>query len=418
MLKQKTVLNLEDVKKALLYIDEFWVKLERFHPHDDSTLMGLPKPYLVPAFDAGNAFSFNELYYWDSWFMVQGMLDETHKDLVAGILEDLLVLMKRFHVIPNASRTYFTGRSQPPILTSMIFDVYKLKNESPHWLEKSMDTAKEEYRVVWMSTEHPHWRQVYKGLSRYYDVNVLHDLAEAESGWDMTTRFNRKCLNYLPVDLNSFLYKYEMDFAIAAELLGNTEEAQNWRDRALERKNTMRELMWDKLRGFYFDYDFKKEKRGSVWSLAGFFPMWAGMVSHDQAARMVKNLSKFEQEGGLATTSSLSLLQMNMPVQWAYPNGWAPLHFIVVEGLRRYGYHAEAERIAKKWLKTNTEWFMKHHVFLEKYNVVHTRKEPVEGVYPSQTGFGWTNAIYTRFCYDFIPELHDVVAPEPAPKAA
>ena len=59
---------------------------------------------------------------------------------------------------------------------------------------------------------------MHKGLSRYYDINMLHDLAEAESGWDMTTRFNRRCLDYLPVDLNSLLYKYETDFTKAAKL--------------------------------------------------------------------------------------------------------------------------------------------------------------------------------------------------------
>ncbi len=398
-------LNLKHVQDALAYIDDYWPQLERFHPNDDSTLVGLPKPYLVPAHKEGDAFSFNEMYYWDSYFMVQSMLNEEHKELVAGILENLLSMVGRFGVIPNASRTYFTGHSQPPMLTSLVLEVYRLMKYDPEWLERSMNIAKEEYRKVWMSTEHPHWRQVYRGLSRYYDVNVLHDLAEAESGWDMTPRFSRKCLHYLPVDLNALLYKYEVDFAAAAEILSNNEEAQNWRIRAETRKETMNALMWDRLRGFYFDYDWKREKRGSVWSLAAYFPMWAGMVSSEQAAKLVKNLSKFEHRGGLATTNMPQFLPGKIKVQWAYPNGWSPLHFIVVEALKRYGYHAEAERIARKWVRTNTDWFVAHGEFLEKYNVVQPGKEPVEGVYPSQTGFGWTNAVYERFVNDFLVEI-------------
>ena len=89
-------------------------------------------------------------------------------------------------------------------------------------------------------------------------------------------------------------------------------------------------------------------------------------------------------------------------MQWAYPNGWAPLHFIVVQGLRRYGYEAEARRIAFRWLKTNNDWFMKHGVFLEKYNVVEPDKPPMKGLYPSLPGFGWTNAVFEKFCQEFI----------------
>src|SRR3990167_10465814 len=79
-----------DVQPARQYIENFWQKLTRYHPKDDETLLGLPKPFLVPSCEAGHEFDFNEMYYWDSYFMVQGMLDQTHKELVTGILENLL----------------------------------------------------------------------------------------------------------------------------------------------------------------------------------------------------------------------------------------------------------------------------------------------------------------------------------------
>src|ERR1700744_1746864 len=91
----------EDVQVARDYIREFWTRLERFHPKDDESLLGLPKPYLVPSYEEGAGFDYNELYYWDSFFMVQGLLDEQHAALVQGILEDLLSLLKRFKIIPN-----------------------------------------------------------------------------------------------------------------------------------------------------------------------------------------------------------------------------------------------------------------------------------------------------------------------------
>ena len=403
--RQNQELTPEDVAEARQYIKEFWPKLERYHPKDDESMLGLPKPFLVPSFDEMASFDYNELYYWDSYFMVQGMLDEEHKELVMGILDDLVSLLQRFSVIPNGSRTFLTGRSQPPFLTSFIFDVYQAYDPGRDWLQKTINLAKQEYLTVWLGTKKPNERQVYKGLSRYYDINYLHDLAEAESGWDMTPRFARHALHYLPVDLNALLYKYERDFARAARIFDNKREAAQWDQAAETRRKAMNELMWDRVRGLYYDYNFVKEKRSNVSSLATYYPMWAGMVDDRQAEALVRGLRRFENKGGLATTDALPVGQFvpgSMPTQWAYPNGWAPLHFVTIKALERYGYHQDARRIAMKWLKTNLAWFNEHHVFLEKYNVVTPEKPPVKGVYPTQTGFGWTNAVFERLCQEYI----------------
>ncbi len=394
-----------DVQEARHYIAKYWPKLTRYHPHDNENLIGLPKPYLVPAHEQGHEFDFNELYYWDSYFMVQGMLNETNKELVLGILDDLESLFKRYKIIPNASRTYLMGRSQPPLLTSFIMDLFHAFRLDKEWLVEKINTAKEEYQVVWMGKAKPNARQTYEGLSRYYDVNYLDNLAETESGWDFTPRFNHHALNFLPIDLNCLLYKYERDFAAAARILGEDNEANDWDRAAHERLQKINQLMWNEIRGFYYDYNYVKKNRGAVNSLAAYFAMWSGLASEKAAAKMVNNLRRFEKKGGLATTDGPQVGQLmpgTMPMQWAYPNGWAPLHFVVVKGLQRYGYHDHAQRIAMKWLKTNLDWFNRHGVFLEKYNVAQPEKPPQKGVYPSQTGFGWTNAIFERFCQDFV----------------
>jgi alpha,alpha-trehalase len=394
-----------DVARARKYIVDFWPRLTRLHPKDDDTLLGLPKPYLVPAYEEAHEYDFNELYYWDSYFMVQGLLDAEHKELTVGILEDLLSLFTRFKVIPNASRTFLTGRSQPPFLTSFIWDLYDTYKLDDKWLKKALAVAEDEYHTVWMGATKPNVRQVYRGLSRYYDINYLNDLAEAESGWDMTPRFNRRALEYVPVDLNALLYKYEIDFARAAKQFGDKRRAAEWATAARHRKATMDELMWDRSRGLYYDYNYTKEKRGNVSSLASYYAMWSGLASEEQAKAMVRALRRFEAKGGLATTDTLPIGQYVLgaiPTQWAYPNGWAPLHFLVVKGLQHYGYNQDAARIAGKWLKTNLAWFEIHGVFLEKYNVVQPDKPPVKGVYPSQIGFGWTNSVFERFCQEFV----------------
>lgn len=398
-------LTADDTREARDYIANYWPHLERFHPNDEGSLIGVPKPYLVPSYAEGHEFDYDELFYWDSYFMVQGMLDDDHRDLVMGILEDLVFIFKRYRIIPNSSQTFMTGRSQPPFLTTFIWEVYQAYKPGKEWLREYIGYAKEEYATVWMGVRKPNARLVYNGLSRYYDLNYLHDIAEAESGWDMTPRFSRRALDYLPCDLNALLYKYEKDFARAARLLGDEEEALEWDDKAENRRIIMNKLMWDKSRGLYYDFNYKKEKRGNVSSLAAFFPMWAGLASEEQAKQLVKSLRKFENKGGLATTDAPQLTKFMpgaLPTQWAYPNGWAPLQYIVVRALEKYGYHAEARRVAMKWLKCNLEWYNSHGVFLEKYNVVSPDSPPARGVYPGQEGFGWTNAVFERFCQDYI----------------
>lgn len=399
-------LKAHDVQGSRQYINQHWKKLERKHPRDNETLISLPNPYIAPAYEKEHPFDFNEMYYWDSYFIIQGLLSEKNKKLVLGMLDNLLSMQIRFGLIPNASRTYLLGRSQPPFLTSIIMDIYNAYGMDKKWLKEKMSVAESEYKTVWMGDSKPHWRRVYKGLSRYFDVNMINDLVEAESGWDMTPRFERKALDYLPVDLNALLYKYEMDFAKAADINHQTEKANSWRKVAEKRKKIMNELMWNNSKKFFYDYNFVKQTKGTIASLAGYFPMWAGMVDKKQAKYLVQNLKKFEQTGGLATTEpqnlNFSSIVDRVPTQWAYPNGWAPLHFIVVFGLLEYGYKEEARRISVKWLKTNLYWFRENGIFLEKYNVVDPTRPPIKGLYPSQAGFGWTNAVFERLCKEFI----------------
>jgi alpha,alpha-trehalase len=408
----------DGLKPALDYIDHYWKKLERFRPHDEGTLIGLPEPYFVPSSRNASGFAFEEIYYWDTYFIAQGLIGTPRQHLVKGLAEDLLMLMRRFEIVPNAGRMYHVSRSQPPFLSTLVMDVYRIERNK-RWLADAMSTVKQEYRTVWMGSVHPNWRQVFHGLSRYYDVNMLDDLAEAESGWDMTTRFNREALSYIPVDLNALLYKYERDFGEAARILGDTDEAREWDKRAMSRQSAIHQYLWDNERGMYFDYNYMTGRLGNVPSLAAFFPMWAGMDDARRVNQVMSHLQQFEFAGGLATTAKEPEVAMPLPTQWAYPNGWAPLIMMATQGMERYGYHADAERVARKWIQVNLKWFDEHGEFLEKYNVVDPGEPPLEGVYPSQSGFGWTNAVFVNFCRkylgeDELPEL-TYNANEPSP---
>ncbi len=399
------VFHKDNVTSALDYIEHKWDELRRFQPTDKGTLVGLPQPYIVPSSRANSGFTFDEMYYWDSYFVARGLLATNHKKLAGGMLENLLFMGRKFDIIPNGSRLYYTSRSQPPMLTSYIFDIYE-RNQDMVWLQRSMAAAEHEYHTVWTADRQPNWRNVFHGLSRYYDINVIDGLAEAECGWDNTVRFSGQCLSYVPIDLNSLLFKYEQDFSRSARLLGDMAAVEHWEQKANERRQTVDAFLWNEQKGFYFDYNFHAEEQGKVWSLAGFYPLWSGMASKEQAARLVKNLSKFRQSGGLSTSLKASASKGigGQTHQWNYPNGWAPLHWLVVRGLERYGYHDEARDIARTWLATNLGYFLQHGVFREAYNVVDLDGTPEPGLYPPQLGYGWTNGVFVDLANTYLHE--------------
>jgi alpha,alpha-trehalase len=279
------------------------------------------------------------------------------------------------------------------MLASEVIKRRQSEAEAQAFIERMLPLAVKEHETVWMGTQQPHNRKVYAGLSRYFDINFLDDLASCESGWDHTTRCDGHWLGHLPVDLNAILYMYETDIAEFYRLLGQDEMSASWKSRAEQRQATMQELMWDSATGFFLDYDFEHKRRNAHPSLAGFYPLWAGLASESQAERMVREwLPRFEFPGGLVTT-----LTEQKGKQWAYPNGWAPLHWLVTHGLDRYGYAADAVRIREKWYTNCEKVFWATGCLWEKYNVVAVGQIPESGVYGSIRGFGWSNAVTWDF---------------------
>ena len=375
-------------------LDGYWPRIIRRQPRGRGTLIGLPRPYLVPSDGA----MFQEMYYWDSYFAALGLPGTAHEGLLADIAENMGALFRRFGLIPNASRYYFLSRSQPPFFPQMIWLAYESllrrgDDEAPRVLRRLMRLAEVEHQRVWLGTAQPHHRMVHAGLSRYFDINYLDVLAACESGWDHSTRCDDRWLEHLPVDLNAILYDGELRFAQAAETLGEAGKAAAWRQRAAQRAEIVRRLLWDEDQGFFFDYDWVHGRLTPHASLAGFYPLWAGLATPEQAARAVRDwLPRFSQPGGLVTT-----LVEREGRQWAWPNGWAPLQWIVAEGLDRYGFTVEARTVRETWCRTCATVFAASGALWEKYNVVETARPTEGGLYGTVAGFGWTNGVFKDF---------------------
>ncbi len=387
-----------DYRELISYIENYWPILRRDITGETKTAFGLPNPYYAPSTEAQDRFSFPYMFYWDSYFICQGLWGTEREPEIVGMAENMFDLVQRFGFMPTSNSVAHMSRSQPPLLSSLVMQIAdSLKKDDPEWLNWAYDSIAEELRTCWYGERQPHIRRVHAGLSRYYDFNVLHSMAEAESGWDYTDRFGDECLNYLPIDLNSLLYKCERDLAELARRLDRSEEAASWDEAANIRREMVNHHMWHVDDGFFYDFNFITHELSSEATLAAFMAMYTGLASEEQAAQIVEFLPRFETEHGLTTTESG---KRDTPLlQWTAPNGWAPLHDIVVEGLLKYGYEEDARRIAGKWLATVKTVFDERGVIQEKYNVVDANQPPKDGVYPDQIGFGWTNAITYKFFY-------------------
>jgi alpha,alpha-trehalase len=431
-------------------------------------------PYVVPG---GR---FNELYGWDSYFIILGLLEDGRKDLARGTADNLLYELEYYGKIPNANRTYYLTRSQPPLLTSVIRAIYEAGAADRRWLEAALKTALKDYQAIWLGPERlikigPH------ELSRYYDdgngpcpeveaghydekilpwldqINATnkehpltpyrflneylfcggyggltadgltlndffkHDRALRESGHDTTHRFDDRTADFVSVDLNALLYKYETDFAglIEKEFGGNLASlgpqfglASYWRERAAARKLAMMALMWDQQSGFFFDYDFHLQKRSTYISATGLYPLWAKMLDANDPGELeqVRQIAayaraKLEQSSGLSATAreSVESARRRDGRQWDYPYGWAPHQMLAWQGLKNYGLDDYAGKLAYRWLYTITKNAHDYNGTIpEKYNVV-TGSHDVfveygnvgtKFAYIATEGFGWMNASF------------------------
>lgn len=408
-------------------------------------LLYLPHPYVVPG---GR---FNEMYGWDSYFIQVGLVRDGETALARHTVDNFLYEIENYGRILNANRTYYLSRSQPPFLTRMILNVYRTRPDR-NWLRNTVPAIEKYYRF-W--TSEPHLIKE-TGLSRYYDLGegpapeVLSDERDAqgrthydrvkeyyrthevkdydvgqyydkekdqltplfykgdrsmrESGFDPSNRFgpfNIDIIHYNPVCLNSLLYLMETDTAEIMKTLGRPREARRWLARAEARRRSVNRLMWDEKDGLYYDYDFARGAVRRYPFATTFYPLWVGIADRRQAARLVSNLHLLERAGGLQTSTNAS------GSQWDAPFGWAPLQMIAVEGLRRYGYREEADRITANFLSTVLKEFIQYKTIVEKYDVVRRESEIGSGIkfgYDyNVVGFGWTNAAFTDM-YARLPE--------------
>jgi alpha,alpha-trehalase len=405
------------------HIRQLWPVLTRpaDTPPPGSTLLALPKPYVVPG---GR---FREMYYWDSYFTMLGLARDGRDDLVESMIDDFGSLIDRYGHIPNGTRSYYLSRSQPPFFFMMVGlskirspDIRRrrlaeLRGEHDFWMAGAADVkpGSAARRVVRMPDG--------SLLNRYYDdkdtprdeswredtltaqaasgrppAEVYRDLrASAESGWDFSSRWfadgrtlaTIRTTAIAPVDLNALLFGLERAIATGCAAQRDRVCADSYDRRARERQAAVRKWMWVAREGRFADLDWTTGKPTRVLSTATLYPLFTGLASKAEARAVARTVrAQLLAPGGVRTTTTPT------GQQWDRPNGWAPLQWVAVAGLRRYGEQETAEAISTRFLATVLREYCASGRMLEKYDVDEA-KPGGGGEYPLQDGFGWTNGV-------------------------
>ncbi|XP_026457753.1 probable trehalase isoform X2 [Papaver somniferum] len=426
------------VRKWALEIHSLWKNLSRkvddkvIENPDLYTLLPLKYPMVIPGS------RFREVYYWDSYWVIRGLLASKMYESAKSIVYNLISLVDEYGFVLNGARAYYSNRSQPPLLSSMVSEIYNRTNDMS-FVKKSLPALLKEHKF-WNSGVHKVKIQDSKGcihsLSRYYAMwnkprpesftidkesalKLLNDrdkqhfyrelASTAESGWDFSTRWMRNqsdlttlATTYiLPVDLNTYILKMELDIAFMAKTIGDSLTAEHFLEASEARRTAINSIFWNTEKGQWFDYwlsnnceevhQWEAQGENQISFASNFVPIWIELFNSDDST--VKKVVKGFQSSGLLCAAGIATTLSHSSEQWDFPNGWAPLQHVIVEGLARSSLieaRSMAEDIAIRWIRTNYETYKETGTMHEKYDVEACGKFGGGGEYVPQVLAGRT----------------------------
>jgi alpha,alpha-trehalase len=409
------------------HIDLLWDQLTRSTKTVPrySSLLTLPEPYVVPG---GR---FREMYYWDSYFTMLGLEESGRQDLAEHMVRNFAYLIDTYGHVPNGTRNYYLSRSQPPFFFAMV-GLLTLKDPAASYA-RYLAELRREY-AFWMEGEAglkpgtAHRRVVAMPdgavLNRYWDdadtprdesyredtelarssgrsaPQLYRDVrAAAESGWDFSSRWfadgrtlaSINTTEVIPIDLNSLLFGLETAIKSGCARAADKSCVSEFTRRAAARRKAVNSHLWDAAGGVYRDYGWVKQAQVARISAATVYPLFVAMADKTQAAAVAGTVSRDLLKAGGIVTTPLTTGQ-----QWDAPNGWPPLQWMSIFGLRQYSILPLAETIACRWMIGVNRVYAENGKLVEKYDVIATGRPGGGGEYPNQDGFGWTNGVMRK----------------------
>lgn len=427
------------LKEWVDYLHSKWKLLLRVFNHTECgaechSSLWVPNPFIVPG---GR---FREYYYWDSYFIVEGLILSEMYETVKGIIENYFYLLEKHNIIPNGGRVYYLNRSQPPLLTLMVQRYYE-STKDIEFLKKSIPYLEKEYNF-WMKNRKANVDDCYKAYLNQYNVNASEPRPEsymddvltsmkfttndeksrlfknlasgAESGWDFSSRWfentnditSIKTSEIIPVDLNSIMFQVEMILSQFHNTLGNSLKKHIYFKKAKLRQKLMHNYLYNKDQCLWNDYHLDTKLKNSNIYMSNVLPLWAGITTFAEDGHidcLMNSLLPFiDFDGGLPISLILS------GQQWDFPDGWAPMQFFFVKALENLNNTKAdllARQITEKWIYNNYCTWKKTGYMFEKYNIKEVGNPGRGGEYVVQEGFGWTNGVALYFLEKYGTDL-------------
>ncbi|TPX57749.1 alpha,alpha-trehalase [Spizellomyces sp. 'palustris'] len=328
---------------------------------------------------------FREFYYWDSYFVMEGLILSEMFETSHDIIENQMDFVEKYGFVPNGARIYYLNRSQPPMLTQMV-DLYITAKKNTSSLARWLPLLDKEYQF-WQKNrtvtvkgqdgkdyllnrfdvinQQPRPESWNEDLVTVEGGNITGDAAKAlyadlataaESGWDFSSRWENNPTNnsdaqanlrrlvtrqIIPVDLNSLLYANEQSLQKLHTMAGNRDQAMLYKRESTKRRLGMWEVFWDDREGNFMDFNMTSGTRSIVQTPAGYWPLWSGVALEDPRGKptdrctdLMRPFSDLDSilkrfPGGIPTTF------FNTGLQWDLPNSWPPLAFMTMRALQR-----------------------------------------------------------------------------------
>ncbi|XP_050540084.1 trehalase-like [Daktulosphaira vitifoliae] len=415
---------------VLAYKIKYDVKI---HP-DKYSLIWLPNGFIK----LNN--TLRELDFWETYWVVKGLLLCDMKNTARGIIDNLVSMVSRFGFVPSGARVFNLSRSQPPMLILMVLNYYQdtkdfkyvksilpeLEIELKFWLENRMTTFLKNgksYRMAryYAPSKGPRpefYREDYIAAQTFQnekdkDEFFLNIKSATESGWNFFKRWHTQ-LNarhlfkniteietskIVPVDLNSILQVNALTLSKWFDMIGDNRKTIKYRAISLMLLKSIQEVMWNPEIGAWFDWDVMYNQSQNNFYASNIIPLWT------ESFRMPKKLVytavlNYLNNNNIIEESDYTINDYNIHVNMSfrlnsrdYLNVGSPLQAFVIEGFNQLGRPSakdKAKKMAKVWLRNSYKLFFENREVSEGEN-------SDDDEYDFLTGFDWTYGLALEF---------------------
>lgn len=431
----------EQLRQFAKNVNDIWpilgrkIKTNVFQHPDRHSIIPVSNGFIVPG---GR---FRELYYWDAYWIVEGLLITGMKDTTRGMLSNFVELLNTVGLIPNGGRWYYEQRSQPPLFSAMM-SLYLRYTNDVEFLKRNIDALEKELNF-WLDSRTISFNKNGNSytLLRYhapsagprpesyyedYHTSLYYNTTEsrqdfyvelksaAESGWDFSSRWfvdadggntghltNLRIVDIIPVDLNAIFANALQNVAYFRAVLGQSQIAARWASLARLWRSNIEQVFWNEEVGVWLDYDVVNQKHRNYFYPTNLSPLWMNTVSRKNMEKHAPRIVQYMRDSGaLNYRGGLPSSLLRTGEQWDLPNSWPPLVSMVVNALKALETEESKDmsfQLAQDYVRACHKGFQEYQQMFEKYDAENPGKYGGGGEYTVQEGFGWSNGVVFEF---------------------